>query len=304
VAALVIDLPASAVVELDEPRAHDLAQAVAALPAHDEDALLDRGLQASLRSELRRRTPAYDDVAHEILVRLRRPPYAACLRGASFDSEHRLLVALSSSFGDVVEPYRQPWSRVVHRVVPVRDEHGSGVLNEKLHTDGTDWPRQNDLTCLLCVRPDANGDGRSRLLDLDALVSHLRRVAPDVLETLDGHPLPWAVAPALGGGVHREPALGAGTLRWLRYTVEVAVEQGEHVDPEVAEALVRLEHLVEEADGVMEFWLDVDDFLVVSNRRCLHARSAIGDPDGSGRLLLRTKVQRAVRPAGDQLVEY
>ncbi|MQB01870.1 MAG: hypothetical protein GEU78_16585 [Actinobacteria bacterium] len=60
--------------------------------------------------------------------------------------------------------------------------------------------------------------------------------------------------------------------------------------PDVLDALLSFESALETAPGGLEFALRPGDLLLVDNARCLHARTAVSNPQHSDRLLLRTKV--------------
>src|SRR5580658_6443926 len=173
---------------------------------------------------------AFDDLAKWVRERLLTAPWCAMIRGLPSEQATQILVSLSASLGELVEPYRQPWSRVIRHVVPSRDRTVDGrVLNEFLHTDGTDWSRPNDYTCLFCVRPDQRGDGTSRLLDLDTLVNEMSaKVHATLLRRLTDQSVPWRIAEELGGGVHWAPVLQPAPrrIRWLHYTVLLSCQDG------------------------------------------------------------------------------
>jgi hypothetical protein len=200
---------------------------------------------------------------------------------------------MTCGLGNLVEPYQQDWSRLVRRISPAKDRLVGeyGVLNEKLHTDGTDWPDPNDLTCLLCVRPDGDGGGRSRLLSEGAI----REVSEPWADLL-ADPLPWAIAEELGGGIHWAPVLSDGGVRWLRFTVDEARRRGASVSEEVSSKLDEFARALEAARSLIEIDLNAGDLLIIDNRRCLHARSPVAGQDSSQRFLLRVKVE--LSPSG------
>ena len=202
--------------------------------------------------------------------------------------------ASASSLGELVEPYQQSWSHTIRRIRPQTDRvvDGGKVLNEHLHTDGTDWPRPNDLTCLLCIRPDQNGGGRSRLLPLDRLLSELRARDKALLNVLFRTPVPWAIAAPLGGGVRWETILSPGGVRWLKYTIDLAVSGGADLEPALAAAIEQFEQIVDGSSAAVEFLLQAGNLLLVNNAKCMHARTPIPDVTGSERMMSRIKVMQ------------
>jgi len=278
-------------------QAQSLRSAACELHLKDE-ALYDRHHQQEVVASLRdSAADGFDDVVGRMHAALNRAPWFTVVHGLPADQGATLLVALSATLGELVEPYRQKWSRVVRHITPSTDKLVSGhVLNEFLHTDGTDWPEPNDYTCLFCVRQDQRGEGRSRLLDLTSLMEGLTRSTdPGLAARMMDRAVPWRVAGELGGGVHWAPVLRSHPteIRWLRYTVALTLGQGlAELDAELAEDLARFELAVEGLQTVIDLTLRAGDLMVVGNRLCLHARTAIDDLAGSERELLRTKVKK------------
>ncbi|NLU77770.1 TauD/TfdA family dioxygenase [Micromonospora sp. HNM0581] len=266
----------------------------------DDKALAEPAYQDAIVASVREAAGnAFDDLVEEVAKRLADPPWFTIVRGLPASRATPLLVAVSATLGLLVEPYRQPWSRVVRHIVPSRDRAVAGqVLNEFLHTDGTDWPQPNDYTCLFCVRPDQSQDGESRLLDVATLLEEAT-AGPNgrVVKRLAAQALPWRIADELGGGIHWEPAINLATLhiRWLRYTA--ALSHAEGLAPLPASCLddmVAFEQLVENCKGVVRIHLQAGDLMLIDNGRCLHARTPIRNPAASTRELRRTKVMRKV----------
>jgi hypothetical protein len=240
---------------------------------------------------------AFDDLVQEAAKQIAEPPWFLIIRGLPVSQATPLLVAVSTTLGLPVEPYRQPWSRVVRHIVPSRDRTVDGrVLNEFLHTDGTDWIRPNDYTCLFCVRPDQSRDGESLLLDVVTLLDEMTAApAAGVVHRLASRAVPWRIADELGGGIHWERPIDLAVphIRWLRYTVTLSEEEGlASLPADIADDLLAFEHAVGNCRGVARMRLQAGDLLLLDNGRSLHARTAIRDPAGSTRELLRTKVMR------------
>lgn len=238
---------------------------------------------------------AFDDLVGEISTRIARPPFFVHVRNLETENPAAVLIAISAMLGRLMEPYQQPWSKVVRHIRPYDDrDYGGRVLNEFLHTDGTDWPTPNDYTCLYCVRPDSHGGGQSRLLCVDSFIETLRG-SPQrkLLEQLDEQPLPWKVAPSLGGEIHWAPAISinARQMRWLRATNLIAAQEtAEPLPSALLQLLANFEAAIEAASVQLRISLNAGDMLLVDNRRALHGRTAIRFPETSPRHLLRVKV--------------
>ena len=291
--------PESVCVRVGRGLASDLFRAVAKLTPFNDKALYDPALQKRIYESMRAVTPdGCDLLVEEIRRRLVEPPYFAYVTGLEFDQANLLLVGLTGAFGDVVEPYNQSWSCLVRYIRPTTDRTvlGSRVLNENLHTDGTDWRHPNDLTCLLCIRPDQNSGGRSLLMDLPTVISEVEnRIGKSGLAVLHDESLPWRIAEELGGGIVYASVLGGGKIRWLHYTTKSAVDSGLAVVPKAtAELLQALDDMLAMTERANDFLAEPGALTIIHNKRCLHARTAIANPEMSERLVLRTKVQRPV----------
>jgi Taurine catabolism dioxygenase TauD, TfdA family len=264
----------------------------------DDGALTDPASQDAVVARVQEAAgSAFDDLVEDLDKRLVDPPWFLIVSGLPASRATPLLVAVSATLGFLVEPYQQPWSRVVRHIVPSRDRAVDGrVLNEFLHTDGTDWPRPNDYTCLFCVRPDQSQDGESRLLDVATLLEEATTGQNGhIVERLAAQALPWRIADELGGGVHWEPAINTATphIRWLRYTATLSHKEGLAPLPDSClDAMTAFEQLVENCRGIARTRLQAGDLLLIDNGRCLHARAPIRNPAESARELRRTKIMR------------
>jgi hypothetical protein len=264
----------------------------------DEDQLANPAYQGAILAEVQEAAgAAFHDLARDVGKRMAEPPWFLIIRDLPVSRATPLLVAVSATLGQLVEPYRQPWSRVVRHIIPSRDRAVDGrVLNEFLHTDGTDWVRPNDYTCLFCVRPDQSRDGESLLLGVATLLDELTAgPSAGAVHRLASQAVPWRIADELGGGVHWECPIDLEVphIRWLRYTVALAGEEGlASLPADAADDLLAFEQAVENCRGTARVRLQAGDLLLLDNGRSLHARTAIRDPAGSTRELLRTKVMR------------
>lgn len=285
------------VVETGTALAAELSRALGAISI-DDAALVNPSYQAKVLADAREAAGIhFDELVESARQRLIQAPWLVIIRGLPVAVAAPILVAVSASLGELVEPYRQPWSRVIRQIVPSRDRAVDGrALNEFLHTDSTDWARPNDYTCLFCVRPDQAHDGVSRLLDVATLLDELStEPAARVVSRLAGDPVPWRVADEPGGGVHWEPPLHLDSLRirWLRYTITLSHDDGlATIADDTLSDLALFEQLVEACRGTSSLRLWAGDLLLIDNTRSLHARTPIADPSRSTRELLRTKVMR------------
>ena len=91
----------------------------------------------------------------------------------------------------------------MHYIQPATDRpasQGGQFETEKLHTDTANWDTPVKWISMVCVRPDPDGGGRSRILDIDTLREEVRaRLGSRMLEFLALEPVPWLLAPYRGG---------------------------------------------------------------------------------------------------------
>jgi alpha-ketoglutarate-dependent taurine dioxygenase len=287
------NLDSESLVCVPSAQGHALAAAVGNITLNEDD-LREVSRQREFLEAVRDgAVSALADLMGEIRQALVCQPRFTVVRGLPVEHAAGILVALSAELGEIVEPYNQPWSRVIRHIVPAADKASGGrTLNEYLHTDGTDWARPNDYTCLFCVQSDLSGGGRSRLLDVADVISDIAEA--EMLQSLAAQPVPWRVADELGGGVHWAPIIqdsGDPAIRWLRYTIAKSWQDGLVPWDSGLDTLIDwFEKLLEASGAAYNFILSPGDILFVDNTCCLHARSGITDPARSGRELLRTKV--------------
>lgn len=118
-----------------------------------------------------------------------------------------------------------------------------------------------------------------------------------MFEFLNGRALPWHGR--AGDAPHWAPAIcdQPPSIRWMLFTIEQAqCDARGCLDGHTRELLARFERLVESCPGETRVGLVAGDFLVVDNKRCLHARTPVGDPSRSPREMRRVKVN--LRDAG------
>jgi hypothetical protein len=268
---------------------------------------LSDGRRNDQRAILHAFETACGDSFARLLVRitdtLRRRPYCVVVSGLTFDSTDQLLfTTISAALGCIGEPCHHRDAPLVRQLTPVpANTEGGNVAPgafravESLHTDGTGWPTPNAYTCLLCVREDQHGGGRSRVLDVESVLEELRRSAGTALAVLQ-EPVPWQQAGELGGGVHWAPVFECGLMRWLPLSLELVRQADVALPTRVSRALDEVATIIEQCERVLDFHLKADQLLIVANRRCLHARTEIPCPATSERVLLRTRVWASRTP--------
>ncbi|MBC6478981.1 MAG: TauD/TfdA family dioxygenase [Hormoscilla sp. GM7CHS1pb] len=266
------------------------------IPQYTDAELYNTQLQLNIREKIHAIEPdMFSYLIDEVCKRLSNPPYCAYITGLKFDTYNLLFLSLIGAFGNVVDPYKQPWSRLVYYIRPSTDLKipGWGVLNEQLHTDGTDWINPNDLTCLLCLKTDQSGGGRTQLLDINTIVYELDRwFGKETIDILSSESLPWLIATELGGGVFRCPILTSKSIRWLPYTNQIALkETQESLSTNLSKAISQIKAVIKNRNNIIDFMMEPNSLLVIDNQRCLHARTPIKHPELSVRLMLRAKVK-------------
>lgn len=267
---------------------HDRARA---LPAYEDKELRSPDVQRELHYLIREAAPIeFDTLLADIEVSLEKPPYIAYVTGLRVDSSNHLFLAVGAALGEIVDPYNRPGSELIRRLTPARDrlaQGGTGILSEALHTDGTDAPQPNDITCLACVCPDQNGGGRTRLLEAKGIRAHVFPLLDaETVRILTTEAVPWRIADALGGGTAPAPVISNGEFRWLRQGVATPIPRRMEC------ALLEFERVLAAATEVVDFAMARDSMVVMNNRRTLHARTSVFDRGRSHRLMLRTKVYR------------
>jgi hypothetical protein len=296
--------PEAAIVEVPSALAVDLLEAAERHPSAAPADYYDAARQSRARDEVRAGSPdGFDWLVAQIGVRLATPPFAALVRGVSYDGSHRVFVAVCRSLGELISPppsHHPRRAQLLHFIRPAEDlKAASGqALTERLHTDAADWPEPADVIAMICVRPDPMGLGRSRLLDVLSLRRAIEaELGPSAVELLESEAVPWQLADYLGAGVVHQPILTGESVRWRRYTMEFALCAGARISPAIAELLDPLERLIEGSEATLEFLLGAGDLLIMANRRCLHGRTRLGDTGGrsapSNRLMIRSWIRAA-----------
>jgi len=267
------------------------------LPLYDNKEFYSTDLQALVHQSVRGADPeGFDWLVGAINDQVSRRPYCALVNGLCFDEGNRVFIAVNRAFGELVaRPYEKPRAQLVHYIQPATDIVSSrgGHESERLHTDTADWKNPVKLISMVCVRADHRGGGRSRVLDVDSVrdeVNH--RLGPAALEQLENEPVPWQLAPYLGGGVSWQTVLTRTSMRWRRYTINLALESDEiKLTDEMLTTLDAFEDVVAKTDRTIDFLMQEGEFLMSDNTRTVHARTPITDGIASDRLMIRSWIK-------------
>ena len=282
---------------VSKPLASELLRATERLPLYDNKEFYSTALQQSVLDSIRSSNPdGFDELIDSITERLAQRPYCALVSGLNFDDGNKLFVAINRAFGELVaRPYEKPRAQLVHYIQPQTDIASArgGRESERLHTDTADWETPVELISMICVNADSAGGGRSQILDHDTarteVENHLGR---DTLELLEAAPVPWQLAPYLGGGVKWRPVLAKETMCWRRYTINLAVTcEGATLSDEISQALDGFEQVVTNTTGTVDFLMNEGELLFSDNTRTIHARTPLADPATSNRLMIRSWIR-------------
>ena len=280
--------------------ARELFDGASRLPLYDNQEFYSPDLQESVRDEVRRLSPeGFDWLVGSIRERVTRRPYCALVSGLSFDEGNRVFVAVNSSFGQMVAlPYKKPRAQLVHYIQPATDIHSprGGRESERLHTDAANWADPIELISMACVRPDRQGGGRSRVLDVDAARDEVRdRLGTGTLEMLEREAVPWLMSDLCGGGLKWRTVLTeSGRMCWRRDVINLGLaSEGVSLSDELLAALDDFERVICETPRTLDFLLGAGELLFSDNTRTVHARTPIADADASDRLMIRSWIRVA-----------
>lgn len=278
--------------------ASQLIEAAQQLPFYINQEFYNMALQAFVHDRIRESCrEGFDWLVDQIKTRVQRRPYCVLVTGLQFDEGNRLFVGINRAFGDLVaRPYEKPRAQLVHYIQPVTDLRaslGSQYESEKLHTDTADWEPPVELISMICVRPDRDGGGRSRVLDVDTLREEVQnRLGKKTLRLLETEPVPWQLAPYRGGGLKWRTVLSKDRMCWRRYTVKTAVNSSDpELSAEMSAALDAFEDVVAAVPGTLEFLMGESDLLFMDNHRTIHARTPIASGKASDRLMIRSWIR-------------
>src|SRR5215213_434411 len=288
--------PDSAIINVPNTVAGALLDAAEDLPLYDNKDFYSIALQSLVADTVREKcTDAFDSLVNRINEGIARRPYCVLIRGLRLDKGNRLFIALNRGFGKMVAlPYQEPRANLVHYLQPRTDilSARGGREAERLHTDAADWGKPIRFISMVCVRADPRGQGRPRLLDVDAVQEAVEnKLGRDSLEWLKT-PVPWQLHSCWGGGLKWRPVLTESSICWRRYTILLAVnEDGAELSKEMLRLLDEFENVVEGSGQRIDFLMQEGELLFSDNTRGLHARTAILDADESKRLMFRSWIQ-------------
>jgi len=286
--------------EISKTLASELLFAAERLPVYDNKEFYSVELQKHVHDEIRSCNPdAFDTLVNSIRERISQRPYCALISGLRFDAGNRLFVAINRAFGELVaRPYEKPRAQLVHYIQPQTDipSPQGGRESERLHTDTADWETPVELISMICVRADKAGGGRSRILDVDTLRNEtLKYAGAGTLALLETNPVPWQLAPYFGGGVTWRTVLTPHSVRWRRYTMNLAVTgEGAILPEDLSHAVDRLDHVINESNGTVDFLMREGELLFSDNTRTIHARTPLNDATTSDRLMIRSWIRTSV----------
>lgn len=287
-------LPDTARTEISSALARELLEAAERLPLYDNHEFYSSAVQGFVHNSIRDAcADGFDLVVSFIRERIARWPYCALVQGLRFDEGNRLFVAINRAFGELVGlPFQKPRAQLVHYIQPATDiisVRGAREV-ENLHTDAVDQEAPIELISMICVRPDQGGDGRSRVLDVDAVRDEVKtHLGTDTLKLLETEPVPWQLHKDFGGGVKWRTVLTQSGMCWRRYTINLALdENGARLSKEMLTSLDAFEKVVAASTRTMDFLMHEGELLFSDNRRTIHARTPIVDNDVSNRLMIRS----------------
>lgn len=292
-----MDFPERAKVNVESSVAGELLAAAERLPPYENREFYSPDLQAHVLKSIREECgEVFDSVISGVKERLARWPYCALVQGLSFDEGNKVFVAINRAFGELVaRPYEKPRAQLVHYIEPATDLPSTrgGHESERLHTDCADWEPPVELISMVCVRADPAGGGRSRVLDVDTIRSEVKdHLGETTLAHLETEAVPWQLAPYWGGGVSWRPVLTPSSIRWRRYTIDMALDStGATLSPKVLDALERFEDLVSSTPHTLDFLMREGELLFSDNRRTIHARTPIANGKASNRLMIRSWIR-------------
>jgi hypothetical protein len=292
-----VSFPDSGRIDVPPSLADAILNGAERLPQYDNQEFYSTDLQAHVHNNVRGASPeGFDWLVSMIKERVAQSPYCALINGLGFDEGNRVFVALNRAFGELVaRPYEKPRAQLVHYIQPATDMVSSrgGHESERLHTDTADWEEPVELISMVCVRADHKGGGRSRVLDVDTVRDEVNnRLGSEALEALEHNSVPWQLAPYLGGGVSWQTVLTRTSVRWRRYTINLALESEDvKLTDEMLTTLDAFEKVIATTDRTIDFLMREGEFLISDNARTIHARTPITDGIASDRLMIRSWIK-------------
>jgi L-asparagine oxygenase len=190
----------------------------------------------------------------------------------NFTGDHdQVLVYLMSLIG---VPYRDDRAGpMVMDIKPIKHEMSVETTsyyswnNFDYHTDLQYVDAPPDFIAIICVRPDARGEGRSIFSDVRAAV---RDLSPQIVAELQKPNFLFKAPPHFRGGLlARKPILERDARGEFR--VRVRFDRATTETPEAEAALQSLSAAFDKHR--IEFLVDKDSAYVIDNRRVVHGRT-------------------------------
>jgi hypothetical protein len=284
-------------IDISPELACELLKSAERLPSYENKEFYSTSLQTMVHDSIREEClDGFDWLVSLTKERIAQWPYWVLLRGLRFDQGNRLFVAINRALGELVaRPFEAPRAQLVHYIQPSTDIPSSrgGRESERLHTDTADWEKPVELISMLCVRADAKGGGRSRILDMYSAREEVKtRVGAGILELLENCPVPWQLAAYWGGGLKWRTVLTESDICWRRYTIDLALNsEGAKLSDEMLTSLDAFENLIASTTRTVDFLMHESELLFADNTRTIHARTPIADGDASDRLMIRSWIR-------------
>jgi len=284
-------------VEASSDLADELLCGAQLLPRYDNQEFYSVGLQQHVHDSVRAASPeGFDWLTNQIKERLGQWPYCVLVNGLCFDEGNKLFVAINRAFGELVaRPYEKPRAQLVHYIQPATDLRSArgGQETERFHTDTADWDPPVEIISMACVRPDHEGGGRSRVLDVETIRDEVNKhLGSEMLERLESRPVPWQIAPYCGGGVSWRPVLTKSSICWRRYTIDLAMNvEGASLPEEMLASLEAFENVIAATTRTADFLMQEGQLLFSDNTKTIHSRTPISAGDASNRLMIRSWIR-------------
>jgi len=232
------------------------------------------------------------EIINAVKVAMATSPYCIVIRDIQTSVGRAYIAGISAALGEVTEPCNLESSLVIRILQPHHDrkEGTFGVLSESFHTDGTDWQNPNDLTCLLCLQADEFGGGESKVMTMDSIIHSLKQSRHQEFsyDEIRNKEFLWKLDENLGGGDFSAPFLTSDSIRWLKHNLLSVSMLNPH--GETDELIQYINTIIEGNTDHLKFSMRAGDLLILNNKKLLHARTLIENPEQSCRKLLRTKV--------------
>ncbi|HYG78915.1 MAG TPA: TauD/TfdA family dioxygenase [Pyrinomonadaceae bacterium] len=290
--------PDSARIVAPAALARELFDGAERLQLYDNQEFYSPALQEQVWRDVRAASPeGFDWLVGSIRERIARWPYCVLVSGLRFDEGNRVFVAVNRSFGEMVAlPYKKPRAQLVHYIQPATDIHSprGGRESERLHTDAANWVVPIEMISMVCVRPDRQGGGRSRALDVDTVRDEIeKQLGAEALERLETEPVPWRMSPLCGGGLRWRTVLTkSGRMCWRRDVINLALElDGVRLSGEMLALLDDFERVITQTTRTIDFLLAEGEMLFSDNTRTIHSRTPIANADASNRLMIRSWIR-------------